>query len=689
MHIVHNDSLSPRDLHEVLPYFSAVVIGPGPGSPSDSDAVGVIPTLWRLSDIELIPVLGVCLGHQSLCIAHGGTLKRLPEVKHGLKSPLQHDSQDIFENIGDADVVRYHSLHVDISCLGDEAEIIPLAWTMDELPDGSRSKILMAARHYTKPFWGVQYHPESICTSGGGEDVVRKFWGLADAWNQQHSRSRLAPLPVNWRTRLSSMTDLHPVPLVPKQSGKDNDRVSPAMGMRHVMARLRNHISVPNICELLRAQNNMSADGDFVVLDSSSPPGRFSIIGLLDSATQCIFYTVGDHSVTLRTGGEVTRIAFSTDEDPWGWLARFMDARRCTGGDPLCPFWGGLVGIANYEMGVASLGVPIRARQGSSTSSINQSDLSFAFIERSVVIDHQKGTAYIQSIVPTTMNGEHAWLHSTRALLEAVTEPAFTPAPTPPVSPDTESSTFNPCIGCPTVEVDPPNEYEYLDKISQVQEYLKAGDSYEICLTALTRITISSLPHSLSGTGPHGEYRAWRLFKALRALNPAPHGSYIRLGGTTLVGSSPERFISWSRDGLCQLRPIKGTIKKTRPGLPALTIAEAEARLLGSQKEIAENLMIVDLIRHDLHRVVSATTAHDTEMSNPDVGSTRGGVAVAKLFSVEETETVFHLVSVIEGCVNSDLGYTGWDVLARNLPPGKLILFNQTITPNYPLSQGV
>ena len=165
-------------------------------------------------------------------------------------------------------------------------------------------------------------------------------------------------------------------------------------------------------------------------------------------------------------------------------------------------------------------------------------------------------------------------------------------------------------------------------------------------MTALTRITISSLSHSLPGTGPRGKYRTRRLFKALRALNPAPHGSYIRLGGgTTLVGSSPERFVSWSRDGLYQLRPIKGTIK-TRPGLPALTFAEAEARLLGSQKEVAENLMIVHHIRHDLHRVVSATTAHDIEMPSADAGSSsEGGVAVAKLSSVEETETVFHLVS--------------------------------------------
>jgi len=82
--------------------------------------------------------------------------------------------------------------------------------------------------------------------------------------------------------------------------------------------------------------------------------------------------------------------------------------------------------------------------------------------------------------------------------------------------------------------------------------------------------------------------------------------------------------------------------------------------LLGSPKEIAENLMIVDLIRHDLSRIVCGGD------------SSQGEVRVTKLFKVEEYETVYQLVSVIEGRVDLGLGYTGWDVLARSLPPGSM-----------------
>ena len=95
----------------------------------------------------------------------------------------------------------------------------------------------------------------------------------------------------------------------------------------------------------------------------------------------------------------------------------------------------------------------------------------------------------------------------------------------------------------------------------------------------------------------------------------------------TLAGSSPERFLRWTRAGRCQFRPIKGTVRKSA----GVTRERAEA-LLASAKERAENLMITDLVRHDLHGVVGA-----------------GGVGVPRLMQVEEYATVFQLVSVIEG----------------------------------------
>jgi para-aminobenzoate synthetase len=141
---------------------------------------------------------------------------------------------------------------------------------------------------------------------------------------------------------------------------------------------------------------------------------------------------------------------------------------------------------------------------------------------------------------------------------------------------------------------------------------------------------------------------SWELYKKLRRTNAAPFGAYIQLGGVTVTGSSPERFMSWSRPGQVEFRPIKGTVKKT----PTTTFEDARA-ILESSKEQAENLMIVDLIRHDLS---SAIGAHN--------------VWVSKLMVIEEYETVWQLVSYING--NLSQGKRGIDVLKASLPPGSM-----------------
>ncbi|KAI6010263.1 ADC synthase [Pisolithus microcarpus] len=154
---------------------------------------------------------------------------------------------------------------------------------------------------------------------------------------------------------------------------------------------------------------------------------------------------------------------------------------------------------------------------------------------------------------------------------------------------------------------------------------------------------------------------SWERYKLLRELNPAPHAGYLLLHPTTLVASSPERFLSFSRPpgATFQLRPIKGTVRKA----PDITRAVAEKELRGSPKEVAGNLMIVDLIRHDLHAVVGQD------------------VDVKQFCTVEEYSTVWQLVSVIEGKVGDTVdapnshrenGALGWELLRRSLPPGSM-----------------
>src|SRR5258708_5391320 len=189
-------------------------------------------------------------------------------------------------------------------------------------------------------------------------------------------------------------------------------------------------------------------------------------------------------------------------------------------------------------------------------------------------------------------------------------------------------------------------------RIHKAKEYLSAGDSYELCLTARARVTAHPRKSPTSSS--------WELYKRLRRHNPAPYSGFFRLHPSTLLSSSPERFLSFTRPphSRCQLRPIKGTVRKA----PGITREVAEELLAGSRKEVAENLMIVDLIRHDLHGVVG------------------DDVSIKQFCRVEEYETVWQMVSVIEGGRSvsdddRDTDILGPDVLKRSLPPGESISF--------------
>lgn len=167
----------------MLAYFDAVIVGPGPGSPDDEKAVGVIGQLWKVADENLLPIFGVCLGLQSLGVEFGATLKRLSVVKHGQISRIHHVGTGLFKGVSNVDAVRYHSLHVELPPAGDLEQ---LGWSDDGEENGV---VVMALKHKSKPFWAVQYHPESVCTEGGGFNVIANFWRLANNWADIHKRN--------------------------------------------------------------------------------------------------------------------------------------------------------------------------------------------------------------------------------------------------------------------------------------------------------------------------------------------------------------------------------------------------------------------------------------------------------------------------------------------------------------------
>jgi para-aminobenzoate synthetase component II len=147
-----NDDLDLADVERLSP--AGIVISPGPGRP---ESAGVsVPLIKAFAD--RFPILGVCLGHQSICYAFGARVVRAPELRHGKTSELSHDGRGIFEGLPlPLTATRYHSLVVERETLSADMEVS--AWA----DDGT----IMGIRHTRLPVNGVQFHPEAVLTAGG------------------------------------------------------------------------------------------------------------------------------------------------------------------------------------------------------------------------------------------------------------------------------------------------------------------------------------------------------------------------------------------------------------------------------------------------------------------------------------------------------------------------------------------
>jgi anthranilate synthase component 2 len=152
--VVRNDEISAADIAAMRP--DRIVVSPGPCSPEEAGIS--VEAIKECSG--KIPLLGVCLGHQSIGAAFGGKVVRSVSLMHGKTSPIHHDGRELFAGLPNPfNATRYHSLVVERASLPDCLEVT--AWV-----DNSE---IMGMRHRELPVWGVQFHPESILTEGGME----------------------------------------------------------------------------------------------------------------------------------------------------------------------------------------------------------------------------------------------------------------------------------------------------------------------------------------------------------------------------------------------------------------------------------------------------------------------------------------------------------------------------------------
>ncbi|KAI9742060.1 MAG: hypothetical protein M1834_000450 [Cirrosporium novae-zelandiae] len=633
--------ISEDELPHLLRYFDAVVVGPGPGNPTVKEDVGLIDYLWRLEDANLIPVLGICLGFQSLALAYGATIARLVEPQHGQIATISHNGKSIFQGIGSLHATLYHSLHAiihDKISNSDQRDLWkselcpslePLAWNVC---GGSDGPVLMGVKHVNKPFWGVQFHPESICSGNECKQAIRNWARESNIWGRTKNRTseRDSPLPILpiLGAGTNVATTFKPCPL---SSGQGFQIITKSVDL--------GNLNVPDLCEMLGLPYQ-----DTIILESRAfrqGLGKHSIIGVLSNDYMRLEYSVENSFVSLTSSqGKVTQISLNGGT-VWQWLEHFLQEIDVIGGTPSIPFWGGFMGFFSYEAGLEKYSIPKRKDA--------PADISLVLVQRSMVVNHETGKIYIQSII------EHDdWPRATAKRLVLQTSLSAHLKCNTSCKINNALNIDRQNIKCrKAVEnylhnaiFKLPDEETYKARISRAQEAIRAGDSYEICLTDETTITI---PSSKEPT------MSWQLYNLLRDRNPAPFAAYVSLGDLQILSSSPELFLNRERQGSCSLRPMKGTVKKTTD----MTRDKAEA-ILASTKERAENLMIVDLIRHDLHSVMG----------------TIGDVSVPELMVIEDFETVYQMSSRIEAQIFSSIPKqeipTAVDTLRACLPPGSM-----------------
>ncbi|MFF7642313.1 aminodeoxychorismate synthase component I [Streptomyces canus] len=577
--VVLNDAVGGLpDLGEYLAEFDNVVISPGPGHPAAPRDFGLSTAVVAGSSI---PVLGVCLGHQGIALGEGGRVEPAPEPRHGHLSTVRHDGRDLFRGLPqDFTAVRYHSLAV--------AEPLPrtleaTAWAEDG--------VLMGLRHRSRPLWGVQFHPESVLTDYGHRMLVNFRNLTAQRARRPRTKNTAVPPPDAVIPR--------PSRVVPRPR-----RAAPPAYRLHTR-RIAGAVDTEAAFTRMYAASRRAFWLDSALVEEGR--SRFSFFGD-DSGPLAEFvrYDVESGRCEIERSGRPTRKVAASVFD---YLGRQLTSRRVDGAGLPFDFTGGYVGYFGYEM-KADCGSPNRH-----TSDVP--DACWLFADRLIAVDHLKRFTYAVCLAedtPQAAREAEDWLESALDQLTFVaTEPDRTAAPALS-APNAPTTRTDPDLGAaePWLLRD---RAAYLADIESCSRALRAGTSYEVCLTDAARLPAPPDPY---------EY-----YRVLRRVNPAPYAAFLRFGDVDVAGSSPERFLRITRDGIAEARPIKGTA-------PRGTGPEEDARLrdalAADAKTRAENLMIVDLLRNDLGRVCRT-----------------GSVRVTGLMATETYATVHQLVSTVEG----------------------------------------
>ena len=348
-------------------------------------------------------------------------------------------------------------------------------------------------------------------------------------------------------------------------------------------------------------------DADYpVVLDSALVRpglGRYSYV----TADPLMVVRSKGRQVDVVERGSVTRL----EDDPFSVLKRILAefrTSRCKGGPP---FQGGAIGYFGYEMGGLLERLPGRA-----VDDLALPDMSIAIYDWVIAFDHADDRAWLMT-TEFSREGRAQWVQ------EGIRQGRVA------------SDRTN---GLPTLAKNLRSNFtreQYLEAVNRVKRYIVAGDIYQANISQRFEATVDA--------------DTWALYQALRRTAPAPFGAYLGYPDFGVLSASPEQFLR-VEDGFVETRPMKGT--RPRGATP-----EADARLgrelATSEKDRAENIMIVDLLRNDLGRVCVP-----------------GSIRVPELFTVEGYPNVHQLVSSVTGRLRPE--HDAVDLLTACFPGGSV-----------------
>jgi para-aminobenzoate synthetase len=538
-HVIANDQAGWTTAQ--LARADAVVISPGPGHPANPRDFGHCAAVIRFVEEMAIPTLGVCLGHQGICAAHGADVVTYPEPHHGRRSDIEHDgTSPLFHGIPRPfGAVRYHSL----TATGVASPLRVTAWCAD---------LVMAVEHESLPIYGVQFHPESA-GSDVGRQILHNFLALARARKAQGQ-----PWRRQRATRIESAT-------------------------------------VDFCGDLTLLQERFAADAPSYLLESAAPrrgEPMWSHVGVC-----------GPHWMQAVAGASGFRLesAHDTRELP-GVLLDWVEDHVTS--------WsaGGARGTIRW-----AIAIPYESTDPTCPARA-------LYCDRTMDYDHATCRLTVQAVCDDdTAVDARQWIDDVIRFC-ALAERAM-------------NETVIPLGSYRLVLRD--REHEYLRKVTEAQEHIRRGESYELCLTSRIEVV--------------GERRPFDLYRALREASPSYFAAHLRFGDCAVISSSPERFLRLD-GGRCLTEPIKGT--RPRGRTPHADLAHREA-LANSEKDHAENLMIVDLARNDLRRVSQPNT-----------------VNVDRMCDLETHPTVFQLTSSVSSVLLEGTRLS--EVIGATFPPGSM-----------------